>query len=65
MVNGFRFNVIKWLDTQPTEILYLSAISVADGYIAATSAANGMIVATRDVSPFEAAGVNEINTQKD
>lgn len=37
------------------------AISVADGYIAATAAANGMIVATRDVSPFEAAGVNVIN----
>ncbi|MBS9430658.1 type II toxin-antitoxin system VapC family toxin [Photorhabdus akhurstii] len=37
------------------------AISVADGYIAATAAANGMIVATRDVSLFEAAGVNVIN----
>lgn len=37
------------------------AISVADGYIAATAAANGMIVATRDVSPFETAGVNVIN----
>ncbi|QXF32279.1 VapC toxin family PIN domain ribonuclease [Photorhabdus luminescens] len=37
------------------------AINVADGYIAATAAANGMIVATRDVSPFEAAGVNVIN----
>ncbi len=37
------------------------AISVTDGYIAATAAANGMIVATRDVSPFEAAGVNVIN----
>ncbi|EGN4499509.1 type II toxin-antitoxin system VapC family toxin [Escherichia coli O166:H16] len=37
------------------------AIGVADGYIAATAAANGMIVATRDVSPFEAAGVDTIN----
>ncbi|MBL1377970.1 type II toxin-antitoxin system VapC family toxin [Zobellella iuensis] len=37
------------------------AIGAADGYIAATAAANGMIVATRDVSPFEAAGVDTIN----
>jgi len=37
------------------------AISAADGYIAATAAANGMMVATRDVSPFEAAGVDTIN----
>ncbi len=37
------------------------AISTADGYIAATAAANGMMVATRDVSPFEAAGVDIIN----
>ncbi len=37
------------------------AIGSADGYIAATAAANGMMVATRDVSPFEAAGVGVIN----
>ncbi len=37
------------------------AIGAADGYIAATAAANGMMVATRDVSPFEAAGVDTIN----
>jgi predicted nucleic acid-binding protein len=37
------------------------AIGTADGYIAATAAANGMMVATRDVSPFEAAGVDIIN----
>lgn len=38
-----------------------SAIGTADGYIAATAAANNMMVATRDVSPFEAAGVGIIN----
>ncbi|KGK41157.1 plasmid stability protein StbB [Nitrincola sp. A-D6] len=37
------------------------ATGTADGYIAATAAANGMMVATRDVSPFEAAGVDIIN----
>lgn len=37
------------------------AIGTADGYIAATADANGMMVATRDVSPFEAAGVDIIN----
>jgi len=37
------------------------AISTADGYIAAIVDANGMIVATRDVSPFEAAGIKVIN----
>ena len=37
------------------------AISTADGYIAATAATNKMIVATRDVSPFEAAGLRVIN----
>lgn len=37
------------------------AISAADGCIAATAAANGMMVATRDVAPFEAAGVDVIN----
>lgn len=37
------------------------AIGTADGYIAATATANSMMVATRDVSPFEAAGVDVIN----
>lgn len=32
-----------------------------DGYIAAIAAARGYAVATRDVAPFEAAGVNVIN----
>lgn len=36
-------------------------IGKADGYIAATAAARGMTVATRDISPFEAAGLNVIN----
>ncbi|GGG05251.1 VapC ribonuclease Y4jK [Rhizobium wenxiniae] len=37
------------------------AIGKADGYIAATAAANHLAVATRDVSPFEAAGLRVIN----
>lgn len=37
------------------------SIGVADGYIAAIASANNMIVATRDVSPFEAAGLRVIN----
>ncbi len=37
------------------------AIAAADGYIAAIAAANRFSVATRDVSPFQAAGVNIIN----
>ncbi len=37
------------------------AIATADGYIAAIAAAHGFSVATRDVSPFEAAGVAVIN----
>ena len=37
------------------------AIGATDGYIAAIAAANGMMVATRDISPFEAAGVSVIN----
>lgn len=37
------------------------AIGVADGYIAAIAAANKMIIATRDVGPFEAAGLRVIN----
>ena len=115
--------VIKWIDTQPLETLFLSAITVAelragmallpggkrrtwlqenlekqilplftgrvlpfdlactpayaeliarsrkagvpiaaaDGYIAAIAAANGFAVATRDIAPFEAAGVTVIN----
>ena len=36
-------------------------IPVSDGYIAATAAANGMTVATRDIAPFEAAGLNTVN----
>ena len=34
---------------------------LADGYIAAIATANGFAVATRDVGPFEAAGVKVIN----
>lgn len=37
------------------------AIGVADGYIAATAAARGLMVATRDIGPFEAAGLKVIN----
>lgn len=37
------------------------AIGKADGYIAATAAAHGLMVATRDVSPFQAAGLRTIN----
>lgn len=37
------------------------AIGKADGYIAATAAARGLSIATRDISPFEAAGLNVIN----
>lgn len=37
------------------------AIGMADGYIAATAAARAMMVATRDVAPFQAAGINVIN----
>ncbi len=37
------------------------AIATADGWIAAIAAAHGLQVATRDVSPFEAAGVPVIN----
>ncbi len=37
------------------------AIGKADGYIAATAAARGLMVATRDISPFEAAGLSIIN----
>jgi toxin FitB len=32
-----------------------------DGYIAATAAAKGFMVATRDIGPFEAAGLSVIN----
>ncbi|MDN8008037.1 type II toxin-antitoxin system VapC family toxin [Burkholderia multivorans] len=38
-----------------------NAIAPADGYIAATAKANGLIVATRDVAPFEAAGLRVID----
>lgn len=37
------------------------AIAAADGYIAAIAATNRFSVATRDVSPFQAAGLNVIN----
>ncbi len=37
------------------------AIATADGYIAAIAAVNGFTVATRDIGPFEAAGVPVIN----
>lgn len=37
------------------------AIGKADGYIAATAAARGFMVATRDISPFEAAGLTIVN----
>lgn len=37
------------------------AIAAADGYIAAIAAAHGFTVATRDVGPFEAAGLPVIN----
>ena len=36
-------------------------IGMADGYIAAIATVNGMTVATRDVAPFQAAGVSVIN----
>lgn len=37
------------------------AIGKADGYIAATASACGFMVATRDISPFEAAGLKTLN----
>jgi len=37
------------------------SISTADACIAATAIANGFMVATRDVSPFQAAGLSVIN----
>ena len=37
------------------------AIGKADGYIAATAVARGLMVATRDISPFEAAGLKIVN----
>lgn len=37
------------------------AIAMADGCIAATARTHGMAVATRDVAPFQAAGVDVIN----
>jgi predicted nucleic acid-binding protein len=37
------------------------AIGAADGYIAGIAAARGFTVATRDVAPFEMAGVTVIN----
>jgi predicted nucleic acid-binding protein len=37
------------------------AIGKADGYIAAIAIASGLMVATRDISPFEAAGLKIVN----
>ena len=37
------------------------SIHPADGYIAAIAATHGLAVATRDVGPFEAAGLSVIN----
>jgi toxin FitB len=37
------------------------AIGKADGYIAATASACGFMVATRDISPFEVAGLKIVN----
>ncbi|AOX18926.1 MULTISPECIES: type II toxin-antitoxin system VapC family toxin [Acetobacteraceae] len=41
------------------------AIGKADGYIAAVAASRGYAVASRDVSPFEAAGVRVLNPWED
>ncbi|MCG4274664.1 MULTISPECIES: type II toxin-antitoxin system VapC family toxin [Acetobacter] len=41
------------------------AIGKADGYIAATAASRSYVVASRDVSPFEAAGVRVLNPWTD
>jgi len=41
------------------------AIAAADGYIASIAATKRFSVATRDVSPFQAAGVNVINPWDD
>jgi len=41
------------------------AIAAADGYIAAIAATNRFRVATRDISPFQAAGLNVINPWND
>ncbi|WP_175777308.1 type II toxin-antitoxin system VapC family toxin [Burkholderia anthina] len=38
-----------------------NAMASADGFVAATAVANGLIVATRDVAPFEAAGLRVID----
>ena len=37
------------------------AIAPTDGYIAATASVHGLMVATRDVAPFQAAGLTVIN----
>ncbi|MDR0274875.1 MAG: type II toxin-antitoxin system VapC family toxin [Burkholderiaceae bacterium] len=37
------------------------AIGKEDGYIAATAFAHGLTIATRDVTPFQAAGLHVIN----
>ena len=38
-----------------------NAIGKADGYIAATASVSGYLVATRDIGPFEAAGLKIVN----
>ncbi len=40
------------------------AISTADGYIAATAAIRALTIATRDIAPFQAAGLTVINPWK-
>jgi len=70
-------SVIEWIDAQPLETLYLSAMTVAellatvrkagsdietaDACIAAVAFANGFTVATRDTSLFQAAGLTVVN----
>lgn len=41
-----------------------NAIGIADGFIAAIADHHGFAVATRDISPFEAAGIAVINPWK-
>ena len=52
--------VSEWLDAQPLETLFLSAITVAE-IRAGIALVHGFSVATRDVSPFVAAGLHVIN----
>ncbi|MBR8376181.1 type II toxin-antitoxin system VapC family toxin [Burkholderia cenocepacia] len=65
----FRGRVLPFDDAASKEYASLrakargtgNAMASADGFIAATAAANGLIVATRDVAPFEAAGLRVID----